>query len=67
VHSIVDLGHNLGFSVVGEGVETRTVLDELAATGCDVAQGYLFTRPMASDLLIAWLNDYAMAGASSRF
>jgi diguanylate cyclase len=67
VHSIVDLGHNLGFSVVGEGVETRTVLDELAATGCDVAQGYLFTRPMASDLLVAWLNDYAMAGATSRF
>jgi len=66
VHSIVDLGHNLGFSVVGEGVETRNVLDELAATGCDVAQGYLFTRPMASELLVAWLNDYAMVGASSR-
>jgi EAL domain-containing protein (putative c-di-GMP-specific phosphodiesterase class I) len=34
---IVELGHNLGLSVVGEGVETPQVLGELASTGRDVA------------------------------
>jgi len=58
VHSIVDLGHNLGFSVVAEGVETALVLADLMATGCDVAQGYLFARPMPADQLGPWLTKY---------
>jgi diguanylate cyclase (GGDEF)-like protein len=59
VHSIVELGHNLGFEVVGEGVETVDVLAALAATGCDVAQGYLFARPMPAADLASWLAAYA--------
>jgi diguanylate cyclase (GGDEF)-like protein len=55
VRSIIDLAHNLGFRVVGEGVEDESVYDELALGGCDVAQGYLFARPMAVDGLIDWL------------
>ena len=55
VRSIIDLGHNLGFRVVGEGVEDESVLDELALGGCDVAQGYLFARPMAVEGLNDWL------------
>jgi diguanylate cyclase (GGDEF)-like protein len=64
VNSIVDLGHNLGFSVVGEGVETRPVMDELASAGCDLAQGYLFTRPVPVEALVTWLNDFAAVGAA---
>ena len=59
VHSIVELGHNLGFQVVGEGVETDEVLTALASTGCDVAQGYLFARPMPATDLASWLAAYA--------
>ena len=69
VRSIVDLGHNLGFHVVGEGVEDDTVLGALAATGCDVAQGYLIARPMPADELIAWLDGTRRAnpvGSPSR-
>jgi diguanylate cyclase (GGDEF)-like protein len=65
VHSIIDLGHNLGFSVVGEGVETQSVLDELAASGCDIAQGFLFTRPIPVENLVVWLNDFAKVAAVS--
>jgi|GEM_PF-1466526 len=54
VRSIIDLAHNLGFRVVGEGVEDESVLDQLALGRCDVAQGYLFARPMAAEGLIAW-------------
>lgn len=60
VQSIVELGHNLGFLVVGEGVETDDVLTNLAATGCDVAQGYLFARPMPKERLTTWLSDHKM-------
>jgi EAL domain-containing protein (putative c-di-GMP-specific phosphodiesterase class I) len=57
VQSIVDLGHNLGFHVVGEGVETGEIASALAATTCDVAQGYLYARPMPSPMLSEWLVD----------
>jgi diguanylate cyclase (GGDEF)-like protein len=55
VQAIIDLGHNLGFRVVGEGVEDGDVLHELAVAGCDVAQGYYFARRMSADSLNEWL------------
>lgn len=62
VHSIVELGHNLGFSVVAEGVETAEVFADLNAVGCDVAQGYLFARPMPAREVAPWLSRYEPAG-----
>jgi EAL domain-containing protein (putative c-di-GMP-specific phosphodiesterase class I) len=55
VQSIVDLGHNLGLHVVGEGVETEEIASALTATGCEVAQGYLYARPMPADELSDWI------------
>jgi len=55
VRSIIDLGHNLGLRVVGEGVETDAVLLRLRASGCDVVQGFLLARPMAIDQLARWM------------
>jgi len=46
VSSIVAMAHSLNLAVVAEGVETQTQLDVLAEMGCDVAQGYLFSRPV---------------------
>ncbi|HEY8719053.1 putative bifunctional diguanylate cyclase/phosphodiesterase [Pengzhenrongella sp.] len=57
VRSIVDLGHNLGLTLVAEGVETAGALDALAAFGCDVAQGYLFSRPLPVAAFDAWRAD----------
>ena len=57
VRSIVDLGHNLSFRVVGEGVETSSVLGELRDIGCDEAQGFLLARPMPIDRLVMWLSS----------
>jgi diguanylate cyclase (GGDEF)-like protein len=61
VQSIVDLGHNLSLRVVAEGVENEAVLARLRETGCDVAQGYFFARPMPSEALGAWLGVEAPA------
>lgn len=55
VRSVVDLGHNLALRVVGEGVETEDVLEALRESGCDVAQGYLISRPMGTEALRSWL------------
>ena len=55
--SIIDLGHNLGLSVVAEGVETRQIWDQLAAMHCDVGQGYYLSRPIAAADLTHWVRS----------
>jgi diguanylate cyclase (GGDEF)-like protein len=56
VHSIVELGHNLGLSVVAEGVEEHAVWRRLRAMACDIAQGYYLSRPLPADQLARWLD-----------
>jgi predicted signal transduction protein with EAL and GGDEF domain len=56
VRSIVELGHSLGLIVVAEGVEEDIARDQLAEMGCDVAQGYLISRPLSETRLEAWLQ-----------
>ncbi|MGE5623373.1 MAG: EAL domain-containing protein [Bacillota bacterium] len=56
---VIQLGRNLGMSVVAEGVEDERQAEILAALGCPLAQGYLFARPMAIDQLRTWLTDHA--------
>lgn len=46
VRTIIDLAHNLGLTVVAEGVETKTSLALLSTLGCNVAQGFLIGKPV---------------------
>jgi len=46
VAAVVNLAHALGLEVVAEGVETPRQLEALRELGCDLAQGYLFSRPV---------------------
>ena len=55
VRSIIDLAHNLGVTVVAEGVEDENALQMLVDYGCDAAQGYFFSRPVAAAELEQWL------------
>jgi len=55
VRSIVGLGQHLGLSVVAEGVESERSLAHLEEMGCDIAQGFLFARPLPPDRLEAWV------------
>jgi EAL domain-containing protein (putative c-di-GMP-specific phosphodiesterase class I) len=55
VRSTIDLARHLGLAVVAEGVETTEVLDVLATLQCDVAQGFLLSRPLPAAELDGWL------------
>jgi predicted signal transduction protein with EAL and GGDEF domain len=54
VRSIVELGHNLGLTIVAEGVETDFVLTELSAFSCDIAQGDYLCRPVTPAAFDHW-------------
>jgi diguanylate cyclase (GGDEF)-like protein len=54
VRSTVGLGHNLGLSIVAEGVEDESSLTFLREVGCDIAQGFFIAKPMPADSLTDW-------------
>jgi len=56
VQKTIEIGRELGMKVVAEGVETIEQLEILRASRCDVAQGYLFSRPLPLEDLILWLQ-----------
>jgi EAL domain-containing protein (putative c-di-GMP-specific phosphodiesterase class I) len=56
VHAVIALGHTLGLKVVAEGVENLPTAQTLTALGCDELQGYCFSRPLAVDDWVAWLQ-----------
>jgi diguanylate cyclase (GGDEF)-like protein len=57
VRSIVDLVRSLGLRSVAEGVESDAVAVRLAEMGCDLGQGWLFSRPMPAPETTAWLRE----------
>ena len=57
VRSTIDLAHNLGLSVIAEGVETAEILDMLGKLGCNGAQGYYICRPLPAAEFAEWLKE----------
>ena len=54
----IAMGHQLGMEVIAEGVETLDQLARLAELGCDMAQGYLISRPMPASAVARWIADH---------
>ena len=52
----IAMAHSLGLKVVAEGVETEAQLEHLRRLGCDLAQGYHFSRPLPVDELNLYLE-----------
>jgi diguanylate cyclase len=57
MRSTIELGHNLGCSVVAEGLETAAALDRVAALGCDTGQGFHIARPLDAQAITSWLDE----------
>ncbi|MDX9995338.1 MAG: EAL domain-containing protein [Rhodocyclaceae bacterium] len=54
----IALGHNLGLELVAEGVETEGQRDRLHLLGCDMLQGYLYSRPLPAEEVIPFLQQW---------
>ena len=54
---VIQLGRNLGLRVIAEGVEDERQAQILVTLGCELAQGYLFAKPMPASQLTAWLDE----------
>jgi diguanylate cyclase (GGDEF)-like protein len=65
VQSTIELGHSLGLTVVGEGVETEAAYRTLREMGCDLAQGYLIGEPMSFSDLKRYLLKRGPRGAEA--
>ncbi|PRY47692.1 diguanylate cyclase (GGDEF)-like protein [Geodermatophilus tzadiensis] len=63
--AIVGLAHSLGIRSVAEGVETAEHLRMVREAGCDLAQGYLLARPMASGEVPRWTDRVRAGGGDS--
>jgi EAL domain-containing protein (putative c-di-GMP-specific phosphodiesterase class I) len=57
VRAIIAIGHDLGLSVIAEGVETAAQLDFLLESGCNAVQGYHIGKPMPAAELAALLRE----------
>ncbi|THC46643.1 EAL domain-containing protein [Massilia sp. Mn16-1_5] len=61
---IIQLGRNLGLSVIAEGVEDERQAQILHALGCPLAQGFLFSRPLSPQALLEWLATQGLSDAA---
>jgi len=61
---VIQLGRNLGLSVIAEGVEDERQAHILRSLGCPLAQGFLFSRPLSPEDLLAWLGNRALIEAA---
>jgi diguanylate cyclase (GGDEF)-like protein len=66
VNSTIDLAHHLGLRAVAEGVEDWAMLPELEALGCDAAQGYAISHPLAGPDVTRWMLDFRSTSGVER-
>ena len=59
VRSVIDLAHNLGMHTVADGVENAETAAALRHLGCDRIQGYFLTRPVPTEVYLAWAQSWS--------
>jgi EAL domain-containing protein (putative c-di-GMP-specific phosphodiesterase class I) len=58
VRSIASLAHDLGMTVVAEGVETELSWQAIRTLGCDVVQGWHVARPLTAQDVTTWIKTH---------
>jgi diguanylate cyclase len=66
VHATIELGHNLGLTVVAEGVENEETLLKLKSLGCDFFQGYYISKPITAKDFSVWYNSSVWGKGANR-
>ena len=57
VRMVIDVAHTLNLEVVAEGVETWAQAALLAETGCDMARGFHFAKPLSPEAASKFLTE----------
>ena len=57
VQAILDMSHAMGLRVVAEGVSNENLLRSVSSMGCDLAQGFLWSKPLPNREFAAWWRD----------
>ena len=58
VETSIGLAHSFGMKVVAEGVETEASLHQLTKLGCDLGQGYYYTRALGANDFEGWCQKF---------
>ncbi|MFF2483171.1 EAL domain-containing protein [Paenibacillus sp. NPDC058071] len=66
VQTIVVLAQQLNLGIIAEGVETQQQIAFLKETGCNIMQGFYFSRPMPKEQLEGWLSGAVEAAAAAQ-
>lgn len=61
IGSMIEMGHNLEYEIIAEGIETAEQWHLLKALGCETAQGYLFSKPVSFDKISELLNGMTIS------
>ena len=64
VETIILMAHNLGITVVAEGVEYQEQLEWLKQCGCEQIQGYLFSEPLPAETFLTFVDQYSAPRAA---
>ena len=57
--AMMNLGKNLGYSIIAEGIEHQEQADHLLALGCYYGQGYLYGKPMPMEEFVAYARKHS--------
>jgi len=60
VKTTIEMAKNLRLKVIGEGVESAAIEQKLKTCGCDIGQGYYYSKPLSFDEYITWLEQYGL-------
>jgi EAL domain-containing protein (putative c-di-GMP-specific phosphodiesterase class I) len=66
VRTTIELAHNMGLTVVAEGIEDEDTLRQLSDLGCEQAQGFFMSKPVSSDDLLHWLSTRKVTAYKDR-
>ncbi len=67
IRAIISMGQSLGLTVCAEGVEDEHQFALLRSMECDIAQGYLISKPLPAEQLVDWLKHYTMVREGSAY
>jgi diguanylate cyclase (GGDEF)-like protein/PAS domain S-box-containing protein len=62
VSSMIEMGHNLEYKITAEGVEEQAQFDILKSLGCEIIQGYLFSKPVIAERISELINEKSPLG-----